>query len=202
MIAALYVEKEGCYFNLPNVDPWDEDRDARKYKGPYPIVAHPPCARWGRYWSGGPSSKRRFKKGDDGGCFLHALQAVRKWGGVLEHPAESSAWEAHGLAHPPKSGGWIKADDFQGYTCHVEQGHYGHRSRKPTWLYSCKTSPPSIHWGVSSPIESVNSIPQEPRPGVRASRRGILERMSRKQRLATPIPFRDLLITIANSVNV
>ena len=28
-VAALYVETGGCYFGLPNVDPWDEARDAR-----------------------------------------------------------------------------------------------------------------------------------------------------------------------------
>lgn len=28
MIAALYVAEGGCYFGLPDVDPWDEARDA------------------------------------------------------------------------------------------------------------------------------------------------------------------------------
>jgi hypothetical protein len=27
MIAALFVETGGCYFNIPDVDPWDEQRD-------------------------------------------------------------------------------------------------------------------------------------------------------------------------------
>ena len=35
MIAALFVEPGGCYFGLPNVDPWDESRDARLYPGPH-----------------------------------------------------------------------------------------------------------------------------------------------------------------------
>ena len=30
-VAALFVETNGCYFGLPNVDPWDEPRDARLY---------------------------------------------------------------------------------------------------------------------------------------------------------------------------
>ena len=34
MIAALYVETDGCYFGIPGVDPWDQARDARKYTGP------------------------------------------------------------------------------------------------------------------------------------------------------------------------
>jgi hypothetical protein len=54
MIAALFVERNGIYFGIPGVDPWDERRDARTYAGPWPVVAHPPCARWGRYWHGGP----------------------------------------------------------------------------------------------------------------------------------------------------
>jgi hypothetical protein len=46
MIAALYVETNGAYWDLPGVDPWDETRDARQYDGPHPVVAHPPCQRW------------------------------------------------------------------------------------------------------------------------------------------------------------
>ena len=83
MIAALYVITSGIYYGLPDVDPWDEARDARRYAGPWPVVAHPPCARWGRYWFGSPSARVRYERGDDGGCFAAALAAVRTWGGVL-----------------------------------------------------------------------------------------------------------------------
>ena len=34
MIAALFVEKNGIYFGLADVDPWDIHRDARTYTGP------------------------------------------------------------------------------------------------------------------------------------------------------------------------
>ena len=54
-IAALYVETDGAYYGLPDVEPWDEARDARQYAGPWPVVAHPPCQRWGRYWHGAPN---------------------------------------------------------------------------------------------------------------------------------------------------
>lgn len=54
MIAALYVQRNGSYAGLPDVDLWDEQRDARKYAGPYPVVAHPPCQRWGKMWFGQP----------------------------------------------------------------------------------------------------------------------------------------------------
>jgi len=45
LIAALYVVKGGCYYGVPDVDPWDKARDARLYAGPWPVVAHPPCER-------------------------------------------------------------------------------------------------------------------------------------------------------------
>ena len=53
-VAALFVETDGCYFGLPDVEPWDQPLDARFYPGPFPVVAHPPCQRWGRVWFGGP----------------------------------------------------------------------------------------------------------------------------------------------------
>src|SRR5687768_4705495 len=104
-IAALYVQTNGVYFDLDGVDPWDESRDARAYRGPHPVVAHPPCQRWGRYWSGGPNpNAARRELGDDGGCFAAALNAVRTYGGVLEHPEASHAFEYHRLLRPVRAG--------------------------------------------------------------------------------------------------
>lgn len=112
MIAVLYVEKNGCYFDIPGIDPWDETRDARLYPGTYPVIAHPPCQRWGKMWAGQPlwikRTGQRKKKGDDGGCFAAALQAVRDFGGILEHPFGSHAWVHFSLSKPPRGGGWIK----------------------------------------------------------------------------------------------
>ena len=50
----------------------------------------------------------RFKLGDDGGSFAHALDSVRRFGGVLEHPARTYAWDAYGLQVPYREGGWIR----------------------------------------------------------------------------------------------
>lgn len=197
IVAALYVQTDGCYFGLPGVIPWDIRRDARTYYGPHPVVAHPPCERWGRYWSGGPSARVRRLKGDDNGCFAAALAAVRRFGGVLEHPEASSAWAHHGLNAPPRDGGWISADFEGGWTCCVEQGHYGHRARKATWLYAHGVELPRLKWGscgIKMRLDEGFHSKEERR---RAVRTGACQRLSKLQRAATPLPFRDLLLSIA-----
>lgn len=203
MIAALYVETNGVYFGLPDVDPWDEKRDARLYAGPWPVVAHPPCQRWGRYWSGGPSAKVRRKLGDDDGCFAAALASVRKYGGVLEHPEASHAWRTFCLIRPPRHGGWVAAGDG-GWTCCVEQGHYGHRARKATWLYAFGLlTLPSLPWGKSSGDrldEGFHSSSE--RRSARAAGIPPRKRLSTLENLATPLAFRDLLLALARSVTV
>ena len=35
-LAALFVQPDGCYAGLPDVDAWPEARDARRYTGPLP----------------------------------------------------------------------------------------------------------------------------------------------------------------------
>jgi hypothetical protein len=154
VIAALYVETGGCYFGLPDVDPWDEKRDARLYTGPWPVVAHPPCQRWGRFWHGSVRKPHQYKLGADGGCFASALSAVRRWGGVLEHPEASHAWRVFGLKAPRRGQGWIAADFEGGWTCSVEQAHYGHPARKATWLYTVGCELPSLRWGGTAAPQS------------------------------------------------
>lgn len=199
MIAALYVEPRGCYANIPDVDPWDESRDARLYAGPHSVVAHPPCQRWGRYWSGGPSAKVRRVKGDDGGCFKAALASVRAFGGVLEHPEGSAAWRAFGLMPPPRSGGWVNADLLGGWTCCVEQGHYGHRARKATWLYAFGVALPSLPWGPSRATIRLDAGFHSAAERARAVKTGACQCMSKRERAATPVLFRDLLLSIATT---
>lgn len=198
MIAALFVETGGVYYGLPDVDPWDEARDARLYAGPWPVVAHPPCERWGRYATIGGRLL-----GDDDGCFESALASVERWGGVLEHPSGSAAWPVYGIQKPcpPELGGWIRAR--HGWTCQVEQGHYGHRARKATWLYMVGAETRPLFWGRSfaQPIPPRSAFSAILR-GVRLSKVGAVAVMSRKQRQRTPPAFRDLLLSIARSCSV
>ena len=200
MIAALYVQTNGCYFGVADVEPWDIKRDARTYVGPHRVVAHPPCERWGRYWGGAPSTWPRLKLGDDKGCFAAALAAVRKFGGVLEHPEGSHAWRHFELNMPPRVGGWVVADWEGGWTCCIEQGHYGHRARKATWLYAYGVDVAPLRWG-SAPGDFVRLDDgfHSKEERARAIKTGACQRLSKKQRAATPLEFRDLLISLASS---
>lgn len=210
-VAALYVQTGGSYFNLEGVTPVDEEEDARMYGGPHPIVAHPPCQRWGKMWKGQPGNIKRGKierKGDDAGCFKSALFDVRRFGGVLEHPEHSHAWVHFGLTKPPRKGGWVKADEFGGWTCRVEQGRYGHFCPKPTWLYVFGVDPlPNLRWGVNPardedfPPEIVakHGIDYCRRAGLMAFKGGGKDSTAR---IATPPEFRDLLLTMARSASV
>lgn len=206
MIAALYVHANGSYAGIAGVDIWPESRDARLYAGPHPVVAHPPCQRWGKFWAGQPlhiaQTGMRKRKGDDGGCFAAALAAVRRFGGVLEHPCDSAAWQAFGLNEPPRSGGWVNADFDGGWTCCVEQGRYGHYARKPTWLYvsGCRDLP-SLDWGQSDrqldpAIVARYGLKRAIRIGEVGGRGGGTDSAPR---IGTPAPFRDLLISIART---
>ncbi len=190
-IAALYVETDGCYFGLPGVDPWDEERDARRYTGPHPVVAHPPCQRWGRFWHGSTRKPHQFKLGDDNGCFAAALKSVREYGGVIEHPVDSHAWAHFDLNAPPNGGGWIMADWLGGWTCCVEQGHYGHVSRKRTWLYVVRCTLPELIWGSSG--QRIHPAALEKYGYEKARRIGMCAMIGgkdkTKRRNATPIPF-------------
>jgi len=205
IVAALFVEANGCYSGLADVDVWPEARDARLYAGPYRVAAHPPCQRWGRYWSGGPMLARtpRAKlKGDDGGCFASALASVRRWGGVLEHPEASHAWRAFELLAPPKSGGWIPAGDWIGWTCCVEQGHYGHPARKATWLYACGVELPTLRWGSSTGTridEGFHGTAE--RRAARAAGVVARKRIAAAERIATPTAFRDVILGLVRGAS-
>lgn len=195
MVAALFVDPKGCYAGLPEVDLWDEARDARKYAGPWPVVAHPPCSRWCRL-AGLVEARWGHKRGEDGGCFEAALAAVRTWGGVLEHPAYSDAWAHFGIPRPQRGGLWQRTTDG-GWTCQVEQWRYGHMAKKATWLYAHGIDEPlPLRWGVDRDVESaalVSWCGNHVKSGERRPRVG------KRSAAATPIAFRDALLEIARS---
>lgn len=122
-VVALYVDPLGPYPRL--VREWyDETRDARSYAGPWPVVAHPPC---------GPYSRLRHfasKQAALAELAPIAVDQVRQFGGVLEHPAGSTLWRHCMLPLPGEL-----PDAHGGYSIAVDQVDFGHVARKRTWLY-------------------------------------------------------------------
>ena len=194
-IAALYVQGNGCYSHLPGVDPWPITRDARLYDGPHPVVAHPPCARWCRL-AGLVEKRWGHKRGEDDGCFAAALASVRKWGGVLEHPAYSDAWRAFDLPTPWPDGGWQRGL-CGGWSCHVEQSRYGHRAKKATWLYAVGCELPALRWGASADAKSTALVSW---CGNHTSAFDERDRLGKKEASSTPEAFCNELIGMARTV--
>lgn len=189
-VAALFVQRGGVYWDRPDVDAWDEKRDARRYHGDLPIIAHPPCARWCRL-AKFVESQGGGAVGDDHGTFAAALAAVRRCGGVLEHPAWSMAWAAHGLA-APTARGWHRDIDG-GWSCEVSQAAYGHRARKLTWLYYVGTNPPpAMRWEKPQPDGVVSGMRNN-------CGRPLTARVWQKEASATPPEFAEVLLAMARN---
>lgn len=193
MVAALFVETGGVYFGRPTVDPWDEERDAMEYAGPHAVAAHPPCHLWVNF------AALNFKRyggehnrpGNDGGKFAKALEAIRQWGGVLEHPAGSNAWARYNLRRPHPAGGWGRNPGSWLWTCEVWQSAYGHKARKRTWLafvdglgYGRK--PPELNWSQQPGTHQVGWFDR------------IKPTLSKRQASATPREFADMMLSLAH----
>lgn len=197
-VAALFVDPNGVYSGLEDVEVWDEARDARLYDGPWPVVAHPPCARWSRL-AGFTEARFGYKRGEDGGCFESALRSVRTFGGIIEHPAYSRAFDAFGLPEPQVIEGWT-GGLCGGWSAYVEQGRYGLPVKKATWLYAFGIEPPELRWGRTPDGEGIEPNGefggldnwrdrwQKPKDAWRVNRHNGM-------RSATPPSFRDVLIS-------
>lgn len=122
-VAALFVRSDSVYKLMPGVDCWDAERDATLYTGPWPVVAHPPCRLWSclKHFSKAPAEEKSLA--------LFAIEAVRRFGGVLEHPRGSSLWREANLPQPGHVDAW------GGYSVVVEQFWWGHKAEKKTILY-------------------------------------------------------------------
>lgn len=185
-VAALFVDPKGPYTQIEGVDCWDEQRDALRYPGPFPVGAHPPCGPWGRL-----KFLCRHQRPDGG---LFAVDAVREFGGVLEHPEHSTLWKATRLPMPGEL-----PDAHGGFSVAVRQSDWGHRCAKPTWLYCV---------GVDrSTVE--NAARANAGRGVATHRitngsRGdtTLPRVGSIEARLTPVPFALWLVDIARSVGL
>lgn len=185
IVAALYVDPRGPYPRLPGVECWGlPERDAKAYAGPHPIVAHPPCGPWG---------SQKAWCSQDSGAALHAVADVRRWGGVLEHPAGSGLWAFLGLPPPGKC-------DAHGTTFEVEQVSWGHVARKRTWLYVCGVNPEAVRRGIrtgGTPTHWVSGRRERGRSSDGQLVPAGIKICSPQQRRRTPLLFAQWLVSLA-----
>jgi hypothetical protein len=185
-IAALFVDPTGVYSEIPGVDVWGEDRDARSYVGPHPVVAHPPCHLWTNlamvnYKRYGGEHNR---PGNDGGCFDRALAALRRYGGVLEHPAFSHAWKRFDLPRPSLDE-WVFGSGL--WATEVWQSVYGHKARKRTWLLYRGPKPPAMDWSREPGTHQCGWFDR------------IKPTLSKREASATPPKFAKMLVALARA---
>lgn len=193
LVACLFLQPDSIYRRLPWCLCFDKIKDARRYSGPYPVVAHPPCQLWGamakvNYARYGGEHNR---PGNDGGLFAFALAQVRRVGGVLEHPAKSKAWPAHGLIKP-RGAGWQQCLDG-GWVCEVWQSAYGHKANKATWLY-CYGSPMPARWTRPAGSHQVGWQDQRGKAKNKPT-------LSGQAAASTPLAFARYLVSIAQNCN-
>lgn len=131
-VAVLFAGSDSVYKQFQYCDVYDKDRDARTYPGGLPVVAHPPCRGWGRL--------RMFARPEPGEkeLAIWAIEQVRRFGGVLEHPETSLLWRELDLPLGKQR------DAYGGFTLSVDQFWWGHRARKRTWLYIVGVEPADI----------------------------------------------------------
>lgn len=132
LFAVLYARKNSIYKSLPGADVYDFERNALSFDYQLPVIAHPPCRLFGKLkqFSKAPIEEKQLA--------YHAVDAIRKCGGVLEHPAWSTLWTEKNLPLPGAR------DEFGGFTLPILQSWFGHKAPKATWLYILGVSPADL----------------------------------------------------------
>src|SRR5262245_34562401 len=89
-ITILCADDNSNYFKLndPDLIIYDRARDAWKYRDKFPVITHAPCQQWSRM--------KAFARFDMDAKMLayHCYDLVLKNGGIFEHPAGSSFFNA------------------------------------------------------------------------------------------------------------
>jgi len=178
-VAVLFAHRQSVYKSMPHCDVYDIDRDARTFQGGVPVVAHPPCRAWGHL--------AHFAKPrpDERALSTWAVDQVRRWGGVLEHPRASRLWAECALP----LGAAI--DAHGGFSLDVNQSWWGHAARKRTLLYIVGITPrelPPMPFSLMLPPKVLDSRNK-------AKVRGC--HLPKSQREHTPLHLAQWLCTVA-----
>lgn len=187
-VAILFARADSVYKTLPGCDVYDIDRDARTWPGGCPVVAHPPCRAWG--------SLRHFAKPrpHEKDLAPWAVEQVRQFGGVLEHPAASSLFPHMGMPLGNRIDAW------GGFTMPVWQSWFGHRADKATRLYIVGIGPRDVpafplKLGIATHVIS-------PSHNIRAGDRNYRPQLRKPEREHTPIDLAAWLVDLARRVRM
>lgn len=181
-VAILFARGDSNYKMLACTDVFDEARDARTWSGGAPVVAHPPCRLWAKLRqfakAANPEAERQLA--------VDAVRHVRQFGGVVEHPAESTLWAHCSLPTPGRA-----PDQFGGWTAEIRQCDWGHEAEKRTWLYIVGCHPDEL---PELPPTSEPTGLVKPRRGVPRDGRKIITKAKREH---TPPRLAEWLVETA-----
>lgn len=166
-VAALFVRSDSVYKAMPGVDCYDLERDALSWPGGCPAVAHPPCRSWGQL-----AHMARPRPGEKE-LAPWAIERVREFGGVVEHPYSSRLWRAVGCLT------FGVRDQWGGVLIPVYQSFWGHPAPKKTCFYVVGPVP-DVPWSSWLPP-------------------GRVERQSKADRERTPVDLATWLVALAAS---
>jgi len=186
-IAALFVRRDSVYKTFDGVDCWDIDRDALNFPGGMPVVAHPPCRAWGKL-----RGLAKPRPGERELAFF-AIEMVRRFGGVLEHPRSSLLFPTW-LPYP------CIVDQYGGYSICVDQFWWGHKAKKNTLLYvvGCvQNDLPDIPFSLDCVMYTIG------KPKYRRSvDYGVRKEVSKAEREHTPVRLAEWLVEVARRCRV
>ena len=117
---------------------------------------------------------------------IMAVRHVQRFGGVLEHPAESTLWAHMGLPLPGRA-----PDQYGGWTAQIRQCDWGHKAEKLTWLYIVGVHPDALP-ELPPPSEPIGVI--KPQRGVPRDGRKIVTKAEREH---TPPALARWLVDLA-----
>jgi hypothetical protein len=177
-VSVLFAARDSVYKTIPGLDVWDEDRDALNWPGGNPGIFHPPCRLFSRlrHLSTAPESEKHLAH--------WSVFKVRRYGGVLEHPAHSRLWDEALLPSPGQS-------DNYGFSYDLDQYWFGHSGKKRTWLYICRLDPEHV------PVHPIRLAGGYADLFASAGRKYVPGSRHSGIRSATPLAFAQWLVEVA-----
>lgn len=163
MISILCTMPCSNYLLIPGLDLWSKERDAYNFTGLNKVICHPPCAQWSRL--------KHFSKFDkkEKDLFKFCLDIVNTNGGIIEHPAGSSAFKFYNIKP----------------TLSINQHWFGFPCRKSTWLYSSGVIFKSHPLSFDAITHTISSSSRS---------RSLPELSNRKNRSLMPLAFCQFLV--------